>query len=219
MSHPTVLVIRHAEAEGNAERRFIGQTDVGLSALGRRQAESLTRRLRTMPVTRILSSDLRRTTATVSPLAEQLGLEVETDPRWREIANGEWSGLLADEIAVLWPDAWKRYVGGEDVHRPGGERWEDVRIRAIAAFEELAAELREEDLAVVSTHGGPGLALALWAAGISSNGSVFRGPLGPLVNASITTIGLPGPRLLGVNDVGHLPADLLRTAELSFFRP
>ena len=208
MSRPTVLILRHAEAEGNAERRFIGQADVGLSPLGRRQAEALCRRLRTMPITHIVSSDLRRCLDTVKALAEALDLEIKTDQRWREIANGQWGGLVADEIAQRWPEAWQRYRSGEDVARPDGERWADVRVRVVAAFEELAAGLTEEDVVAVSTHGGPGGVLALWAAGFS--GTAFGGPFGPLANASVTTLALPGPRLLGVNDVGHLPTDLLR---------
>lgn len=207
MTRPTVLLLRHAEAVGNAERRFIGQHDVGLSPLGRRQAAALARRLKNLPITRILSSDLQRCQATVTDLAESLGIEIETDPRWREIANGQWGGLLADQIAERWPDAWHRYRGGEDVARPDGERWADVRVRVVAAFEELAGQLTEDDLVVVSTHGGPGAILALWATGLS--GTAFGGPFGPLANASITTLALPGPRLLGINDVGHLPTDLL----------
>ncbi len=207
MSRSTVILLRHAEAEGNAERRFIGQHDVGLSPLGRRQAEALTRRLMTMPVTRIISSDLKRCLGTVESFAAGAGLPIETDPRWREIANGQWGGLLADQIAERWPDAWQRYRGGEDVDRPDGERWADVRVRVVSAFEELADQLTENDLVVVSTHGGPGAIIALWAAGLS--GTAFGGPFGPLANASITTLTLPGPRLLGINDVGHLPTDLL----------
>jgi broad specificity phosphatase PhoE len=208
MSRPTVLLLRHAEAEGNAERRFIGQHDVALSPLGRRQADALTRRLSRMPITHIVSSDLRRCLDTVHGLAEDLGLEIETDPRWREIANGQWGGLVADEIAQRWPDAWQRYRGGEDVARPDGERWTDVRARVVAAFEELADGLSDRDMVVVSTHGGPGALLAMWAIGLS--GTAFGGPFGPLANASITTLALPGPQLLGINDVSHLPTDLLR---------
>ncbi len=207
MSRPTVLLVRHAEAEGNAERRFIGQNDVGLSPLGWRQAGALARRLRVLPITRVISSDLRRCRDTVAGVAHDLELEVETDSRWREISNGQWGGLLAGEIAQRWPDAWQRYREGEDVIRPDGERWADVRVRVVNAFEDLASELTEQDLAVVSTHGGPGSILALWVAGVT--GTAFGGPFGPLANASITTMALPGPQLLGVNDVGHLPADLL----------
>jgi broad specificity phosphatase PhoE len=207
MSHSTLVLLRHAEAEGNRERRFIGQTDVGLSSLGRRQAEALTGRLLTMPVTRVISSDLRRCVETVRDFAAATGLDIETDRRWREIANGQWRGLLAVEIEQRWPDAWRRYRNGEDVERPGGERWADVRARVIEAFEELTEQLRDDDLVVISTHGGPGAVLALWATGLT--GTAFGGPFGPLANASITTLSLPGPRLLGINDVGHLPADLL----------
>lgn len=207
MSRSTVVVVRHAEAEGNRERRFIGQTDVGLSPLGRRQADVLGRRLRTLPVTRIVSSDLRRCVETVRDFATSAGIGIETDSRWREIANGQWGGLLAEEIEERWPDAWQRYRGGEDVPRPDGERWADVRTRVVEAFEDLARQLQDNDLVVVSTHGGPGAVLALWATGLT--GTAFGGPFGPLANASITTLSLPGPRLLGINDVGHLPADLL----------
>lgn len=207
MSRPTVLVLRHAEAEGNTERRFIGQNDVPLSPRGRRQAGAVTRRLQRMPISHIVSSDLQRCVDTVEGLATELDLEIATDRRWREIANGQWAGLVGDEIAERWPDAWQRYRGGEDVARPDGERWADVRIRVVEAFEELADGLADQDVVVVSTHGGPGAILAMWATGLS--GTAFGGPFGPLANASITTLALPGPLLLGVNDVGHLPADLL----------
>ena len=201
-----MLILRHAEAEGNAERRFIGQHNVPLSPLGLRQAQALTGRLRLLPITRIVSSDLRRCVDTVSSLAEDLGLDIATDRRWREIANGQWGGLVGDEIAERWPDAWQRYREGEDVARPDGERWADVRTRVVEAFEQLADSLTDRDVAVVSTHGGPAALLAMWSVGIS--GTAFGGPFGPLANASITTLTLPGPQLLGINDVGHLPADL-----------
>jgi broad specificity phosphatase PhoE len=207
MSRPTVLLIRHAEAEGNAERRFIGQQDVELSPLGVKQAEALNRRLRMLPVTQIVSSDLQRCVNTVRDLAHDLDLEITTDPRWREIANGQWGGLVGDEIARRWPEAWQRYRDGEDVARPEGEQWADVRKRVVAAFEELAGGLTDKDMVVVSTHGGPAALLAMWATGLS--GTAFGGPFGPLANTSITTLSLPGPRLLGINDVGHLPAGLL----------
>jgi broad specificity phosphatase PhoE len=207
MGRSTIVVLRHAEAEGNRERRFIGQNDVGLSPLGRRQADALARRLQTMPVTRIVSSDLRRCVDTIRDFAASSGIDVETDPRWREIANGQWGGLLAEEIEQRWPEAWTRYRGGEDVPRPDGEQWADVRARVVEAFEDLAGQLQDDELVVVSTHGGPAAILALWATGLT--GTAFGGPFGPLANASVTTFSVPGPRLLGINDVGHLPADLL----------
>ncbi|HKY47554.1 MAG TPA: histidine phosphatase family protein [Acidimicrobiia bacterium] len=199
-----LLVIRHGHAEGNAEHRFIGQTDVPLDEVGHLQAEALANRLRSTPIDRIVSSDLRRTIDTISPLANAIGVSIERDPRLREISNGEWSGLLPAEIAARWPDLWAAYRMGEDVLRPGGEQWATVRERVVASARHHAAS---GGVIVLCTHGGAALNLAMWAAGFPPGGNIFMGRLGALGNTSITTIEiLTGDevRLVGFNDVGHL---------------
>lgn len=199
----TYLIVRHGEAVGNREHRFIGQSDVPLSDLGERQAAEVCRRLAGQPITAIISSDLARCADTVAPLSHRLAIPIDTDIRLREIRNGEWSNLLPEEIQERWPDIWQRYRDGEDVARPGGERWADVQVRVVAALEEDAARREDGDVVVVSTHGGPAQALILWAVGQQID-TLFRGPFGPVANASVTTLVLPSRRLLGVNDVGHL---------------
>jgi broad specificity phosphatase PhoE len=202
----TFLIVRHAEAEGNRDHRFLGQSDAPLSALGRRQAEALSRRLAEMPVTRIISSDLERAVATVQPAATALGISIEPDRRFREIENGRWRGLLPSEIAARWPDLWNRYTSGEDVRRPDGETWADVRARVVGAVRSVTAEPGE--FVVVSTHGGPTLTLASWAAGLRPRGNLYQVPLVLPRNTSITTIEAPELRLIAFNDVGHLPREL-----------
>lgn len=196
-----LLVVRHGHAAGNAEHRFIGQSDVPLDDLGVAQARALCQRLAIQPIRRIISSDLRRATDTVAALAESLGIPLEVDSRLREIDNGAWTGLLPEEIARGWPGLWDSYVNGEDVHRPGGETWHAVRARAVDAVTELVGE---QGLVLLCTHGGPALNLARWAVGIPPGGNVFRGSLGTLMNTSITTIEPSVPRLVGFNDIGHL---------------
>jgi glucosyl-3-phosphoglycerate phosphatase len=196
-----LLVVRHGRAEGNRTHRFIGQSDVDLDDEGRGQALRLGERLSHAGVERIVSSDLRRCLDTVAPLAASAGLPIEPDPRLREVANGEWTGKLPEEIAAGWPDLWRRYRSGEDVPRPGGESWVDVRRRVTEALAEVAAT---EAVTVLVTHGGPALLAAEWASGIRLPGNVFRGSLGAIANASVTTIDPTGPRLVGFNDVGHL---------------
>lgn len=196
----TLFVVRHGEAEGNSDHRFIGHSQTRLTAVGRRQAESVAERLGRLPVARIVTSDLVRCVETVEPLADALGLEIETDPRLREVANGEWTGLLPEEIAERWPDLWEAYTTGVDVERPGGERWRDVAERVLTAIEEV---LDTEEPVVVATHSGPTLILAMWAAGLRQEGNIFSGPLSAPHNASITVIG-EGPRLISYNDVGHV---------------
>ncbi len=201
-----LLVIRHGHAQGNAEHRFIGQTDVPLDDLGHLQAGALAARLQSTPIDRIVSSDLSRAIDTITPLAAAIGISIERDPRLREISNGEWSGLLPGEISARWPDLWASYRTGQDVLRPGGEQWAAVRQRVVTAAREHAAS---GGVIVLCTHGGAGLNLALWAAGFPAGGNIFMGKLGALGNTSITTIEIDADsanevRLVGFNDVGHL---------------
>lgn len=196
----SVVLVRHGEAEGNQHHRLIGWSEVGLTATGHSQARLLADRLSSAPIRRIVSSDLRRTLETAAPLASALGLEPILDSRFREIHNGEWTGLTPEEVAHRWPTIWQRYVDGHDVDRPGGERWSDVRSRVIGALQE---HLDSDGVTVVFSHGGPLVIAAAWASGIQVTGNVFKGPIASAENASLCTI-VSGPRLLGYNDVGHL---------------
>lgn len=196
----TLVIVRHGQAEGNRDHRFIGHSQVRLTDTGHGQARAVASRLSSLSVTRIVSSDLKRCVETVAPLAESLGMDVETDPGLREVDNGEWTGLLPEEIALRWPELWTDYVQGGDVRRPGGERWADVASRVVPVAEDL---LSADGVVVVGTHSGPGLIMARWASGAEVAGNVFRGHLGALDNGSLTVIG-DGPRLISFNDVGHL---------------
>lgn len=199
-----LLLVRHGEAVGNREHRFIGQSDVPLTADGSDQVQLLTDRLAQIEITRVVSSDLQRAADTVAPTAERLGLPVSYDKRLREIANGEWADLVAADVAARWPDLWSQYRNGEDVLRPGGECWGDVQQRAVAAVEELIEGLDDGEVVLIGTHAGPALGLLRWAVGLPAVGNVWTGPFGQLHNTSISTISVPGPRLHTVNDTGHL---------------
>jgi probable phosphoglycerate mutase len=196
----SVILVRHGEAEGNRRHRLIGWSEVGLTDEGHAQARLVADRLEQAPIGRIVSSDLRRTVETAAPLAAALGMDPVLDPRFREIDNGAWTGLTPDQISDGWPELWQDYVDGQDVDRPGGERWSDVRARVIVGLKEL---LESEGVTVVFSHGGPLVIAATWASGVSVTGNVFKGPIASAENASLCTI-VAGPRLLGYNDVGHL---------------
>jgi len=186
----TILLVRHGEARGNAEGRFIGQQDVPLTDKGHRQAASLAAQLLPLPITRIVSSDLSRCVDTVRPLAGTLGLEVEPDPRLREISNGRWGGLLPEEIEARWPEMFRRYRHGEDVPRPGGETWHRVSLRVAEALDEIALG---GGIVAVGTHAGPIGTAARRAAGVPATD---RAVLGGVSNTSVTILRYPGPRLI-----------------------
>ncbi len=202
----TFLIVRHGEAEGNREGRFIGQIDVPLTDLGRNQVERLAPTLMDLGVTRVVSSDLQRAAETVKPVAERLGLMLEFEPRLREIANGEWAGLMAEDIATRWPERFAAYRAGEDVARDGGERWEDVQRRVRDAMIELASQSTDDDVVLVGTHAGPAMAIARWAAGHPPIGNVFTSEFPALANTSVSTFQMVAsiPRLIEYNRTHHL---------------
>lgn len=197
-----LLLVRHGEAEGNPEHRFIGQTDVPLTDIGKAQVRALTERLVGLPITRVVSSDLERCRATVAPTAAALGLEPSADPRLREVDNGEWNGLLSDEIAARWPDLFARYQSGEDIVRPRGEDWATVTRRVTEALDEVVGSSRADDVVLVGTHAGPILATTLRVVGAGRR-NVFTGPFDSVDHCSITVFRGSEMRLVAYNDTGH----------------
>ena len=132
-------------------KRAQGQADVPLTDLGRSQAKETARHLSTFEIDAVYSSDLSRSIDTAEAIADEHGLEVTTDAAFREIDQGEWTGLPVDEIRRRWPEKW-----GPARHystRPGGESPQQVRCRTLEGLARVVAQHRDSTVAVVS-HGG-----------------------------------------------------------------
>ncbi len=69
-----LLLIRHAESEGNAENRFQGQRDFPLSVRGVEQALRLAARLKDRHIDHIYASPLSRADHTARIVAESIRL-------------------------------------------------------------------------------------------------------------------------------------------------
>lgn len=149
---PTRLwLIRHGATEWNFDKRAQGQADIPLTDKGREQAKEVAASLSPFKLDAVYSSDLVRAVDTARPIAEEQGLEVITDPAFREIDQGEWTGLPVDEIRRRWPDRW-----GDARHysaRPGGESPAQVRKRALEGLRRVIEEHPSGWVAIVS-HGG-----------------------------------------------------------------
>ena len=146
-----IFLVRHGETEWNATRRAQGQADVPLNDAGRRQASGAAAQLDGVELSAVYSSDLSRALDTARPIAEARGLSVEIDPAFREIDQGEWEGLVTEEIHRRWPELW-----GPARHwsqRPGGESPEQVQKRALEGLARIVEHHPQGQVAVVS-HGG-----------------------------------------------------------------
>ena len=138
-----IVLVRHGETEWNRVERFRGWADVSLNETGLTQAEATARRIAAewQPVA-VYSSPLSRAVKTAEAIARQFGLPVRTHRGLIDINYGQWQGLTPDEAREHWPemvDAW--YHSPETVQIPGGETLTDLRLRAVEAVRELAAEV------------------------------------------------------------------------------
>ena len=126
-----VLLIRHGQSEGNAERRFGGHTATPLSPRGRRQAQALARALKGEELTAIYSSDLARAVETAEPLANLIGLPVNSTNAFRERSVGVMEGLTFEDAARQHPDQYAALLRRDFEHvLTGGESYRQLLDRA-----------------------------------------------------------------------------------------
>src|SRR5437763_1920201 len=126
-----VLLIRHGQSEGNAERRFGGHTATPLSARGWRQAEATARVLKSESLTAIYSSDLARAMETARPVANLTRLPVNGTPDFRERSVGVMEGLTFEDAAQQHPDQYAALLRRDFEHvLSGGESYRQLLDRA-----------------------------------------------------------------------------------------
>lgn len=150
-----LILVRHGETVWNQERRYQGQQDSALSALGIQQAHKTGEHLAKTEVSAIYTSDLARASITAQSIADHHeGLSLKLDPRLREMSFGVWEGLTRDEIREKYPDQfYSRYQDSLRTKIPGGELPPEVVERFNEFLEECLLKHENETIVVVS-HGG-----------------------------------------------------------------
>lgn len=149
-----LILIRHAESEGNRDRCFTPHPEIPLTGRGREQAEvAATVLAQRFAPSRIVSSPFLRARQTAEILAAGLGLRVEIAADLRERSYGELAGSpyatprIGYDPASYW--TWRP---------PGGETLDEVVLRAGAVLDGLVAAAPDAEIVVVS-HGAVMMAL------------------------------------------------------------
>lgn len=93
-----LLIVRHAQSQGNATGKYSALDADSLSAQGKEQAVSLVESLKTWDFEKILVSPFERALQTVAPYLEATDQRAEI---WPEIAEGCWHGKR-EEPSETW---------------------------------------------------------------------------------------------------------------------
>ena len=150
----TLHLIRHGRTDWNAAGRVQGHRNSELSELGHRQAQATGKRLASVPLSALYSSDLGRAQQTANHIGDHVNLEVRTEPRVKERGFGIVEGLTWPQIEAKHPEVHAALRKRSFTYRaPGGESRQQATARTVAGLDAIAATHPNEHVAVVS-HGG-----------------------------------------------------------------
>ncbi len=153
----TIYLMRHGEAYCNVNPGgpVAGMKgDLGLTELGRRQAERLRDRLAVGEIAAdaLIASTLPRARQTAEILAPALGLPITFDDDVQEMRAGEADGMLWTEMQATYgvPNFRKEPY---QPFAPGAEYWGQFVLRVGTALDRIARDHAGQTVVVV-THGG-----------------------------------------------------------------
>jgi broad specificity phosphatase PhoE len=203
-----ILLVRHAESEGNLRGVMQGHVDYPLSDLGRQQAACVADYLKNhysqAPPDFFLASPLKRAFQTAETIAHALSISnIPTDSQLIEVSSGIFSGLTWSEALELHPEICAEFKQVRDWSAvPEGESRASLWERARTFLDHFAASHPPQARGVIVTHGGFIRALLGVVAGVSPAENVFI----CIDNTSLSLIGLEGSRryIRYVNRTQHL---------------
>jgi broad specificity phosphatase PhoE len=147
-----VILIRHGDLGAEYSGRYIGKTDVPLSAEGRLQAAALASSVSRLGEARVLCSPRLRARETAG-FALGIGSSFAIDDDLREIDFGHWEGMSFAEIATTDPSTIERWAALDEAFAfPGGEGIKNFGARIGAAADRISAD--PAGTVIAFTHGG-----------------------------------------------------------------
>jgi len=149
-----LILVRHGETDWNVARRYQGQTDTELNDVGREQARQVAARLADQAFDAAYASDLKRAWETAQIIAEQTDVDVQSEPRLREIKFGMIEGLTWAEANEKHPEVLQHWLEDRDQPPPGGESASDFTARVESLIAHLVAHHDGQTVLLVA-HGGP----------------------------------------------------------------
>lgn len=149
------FLIRHGQTLWNEEGRYQGNSDIGLTGLGIRQAKSAAKYLSKVNLSNIYSSPLKRAADTANIIGESKGLKVIVRENLKEIYFGKWEGMKFNDINTEFHDDYQKWLKDPyNSHPTGGECFKQVQERALTEIDNMVKENEDRSSVAVITHGG-----------------------------------------------------------------
>lgn len=160
-----VYLLRHGQTQWNADgNRYCGRTDIALTALGNKQAETVRDHLRSLSFDAIYSSPLQRAYATA--VIAGGGKQVIKDERLIEADFGMWEGKTKEEFIKEDPSSWERWMTDPLSSRAGGTGESGKEI--IQRVDDFFSEMMQSDYSniLVVGHNGINRLYLAWKLGM-----------------------------------------------------
>ena len=174
-----IFLVRHGRTVMNAEVRFRGRLEVPLDGVGRAEALSAARQLRSAGLAAVYTSPLTRAREVAMAIAAACDLERFDDhDGLTNLDYGAWEGLTKDECAERDPVQFRTYADDpERAECPQGESLAAAADRMVQALAEIGARHRGQSVAAVS-HGAMVRLAVLRVAGPTIGDWQFKLPTG-----------------------------------------
>ena len=140
-------LIRHGETDFNKKRFFYGKADVSINETGKEQASKIHQLLKGRAISRIYTSQLKRTQETAAIIfPDQIPTAYKA---LNERDFGLWEGRTANEIQAAFPLVWEEWLESPfDVTPSKAEPFQKFKDRVQSIVEEIR-ETEDDEIAIV----------------------------------------------------------------------
>lgn len=172
MAKKLIYLVRHGDIGQGKDKCYIGQLDIPLSDLGKKQASLLKEIFSRVPLDNLFCSDIGRAQQTADLIASAHQIVPIARVELRELNMGDWEGKTFSEIRANYPKEFNER--GADIvnYRPPlGESFSDCYKRVIPFFESLAKS--DETTTLIVGHAGVNRAILCHVLGMPLE-NIFR---------------------------------------------
>lgn len=146
-----LYLLRHGETPYSRSGGFCGALDPDLTPEGEQMAQAFATTYTGIPWQALYTSPMRRTLATLKPLAEKTGLEMQIRDGLREIHYGEWEGKTHPEVRESYTEDYLRWMTEPAWNSPtGGETAVQIANRAMPVVAEIEEKYSDGNVLIVS---------------------------------------------------------------------